>query len=84
MAALARCRTLIQLLRPQTSIIDGGCRSQDVLHSVLYKRVQCARHAFFGEKRQYSSDVKSGDDLIVKYLDGDDSGRPDAVIVHRV
>ncbi|XP_073730107.1 methylglutaconyl-CoA hydratase, mitochondrial isoform X3 [Misgurnus anguillicaudatus] len=74
MAALARCRTLIQLLRPQTSIIDVGCRSQDVLHSVIYKRAQCARHAFFGVKRQYSSDVKSGDDLIVKYLDGDDSG----------
>nr|XP_055065138.1 methylglutaconyl-CoA hydratase, mitochondrial isoform X1 [Misgurnus anguillicaudatus] len=74
MAALARCRTLIQLLRPQTSIIDVGCRSQDVLHSVIYKRAQCARHAFFGVERQYSSDVKSGDDLIVKYLDGDDSG----------
>ncbi|XP_051973691.1 methylglutaconyl-CoA hydratase, mitochondrial isoform X1 [Xyrauchen texanus] len=74
MAAFARCRVLFQLIRPQTSIIDGVSRSQDVLHSLISKRAHCVRHATFVGIRQYSSDVKSGDDLIVRYLDGDDSG----------
>ncbi|XP_057177890.1 methylglutaconyl-CoA hydratase, mitochondrial isoform X2 [Triplophysa rosa] len=74
MAALTRYRAFFQFLRPQMSIMDNGSISQDVLHSLLYNRAQCARHAFSGETRKYSTDVKSGDDLIVKYLDGDDSG----------
>lgn len=77
MAALTRCRAFFQFLRPQMSTVHGGCISQDVLQSLLHNRVQCARHAVFGATRQYSSDVKSGDDLIVKYLDGNDSGRSD-------
>ncbi|XP_056593069.1 methylglutaconyl-CoA hydratase, mitochondrial [Triplophysa dalaica] len=74
MAALTRYRAFFQFLRPQMSVMDSGSISQDVLHSLQYNRAHCARHAFSGETRKYSSDVKSGDDLIVKYLDGDDSG----------
>lgn len=84
MAALVSYRAFFQFLRPQVSIMDGGCISQDVLHSLLCIRTQCARHAFFGETRKYSSDVKSGDDLIVKYLDGDDSGRSNTPTDYRV
>ncbi|XP_048027141.1 methylglutaconyl-CoA hydratase, mitochondrial isoform X2 [Megalobrama amblycephala] len=74
MAALVRCRVLFQSFRCQTSIINGVCRSDNVLHTFLNKRSHCVRPAFNGGVRLYSSDVNSGDDLIVRYLDGDDSG----------
>ncbi|XP_067254478.1 methylglutaconyl-CoA hydratase, mitochondrial isoform X2 [Chanodichthys erythropterus] len=74
MAALVRCRVLFQSFRCQTSIINGVCRSDNVLHTFLNKRSHCVRPAFNGGVRLYSSEVKSGDDLIVRYLDGDDSG----------
>ncbi|XP_016377543.1 methylglutaconyl-CoA hydratase, mitochondrial-like [Sinocyclocheilus rhinocerous] len=67
MAALVKCRALFQPLRSQMNVISGVCRSDSVLHSFLTKR---APHCV----RLYSSDVKSGDDLIVRYLDGEDSG----------
>ncbi|XP_016360426.1 methylglutaconyl-CoA hydratase, mitochondrial [Sinocyclocheilus anshuiensis] len=67
MAALVKCRALFQPLRSQMNVISGVCRSDSALHSFLTKR---APHCV----RLYSSDVKSGDDLIVRYLDGDDSG----------
>lgn len=68
MAALVKCRALLQPVRSQINVISGVCRSDSVLHAFLTKRVpHCVRLA--------SSDVKSGDDLIVRYLDGDDSGR---------
>lgn len=70
MAALVRCRVLFQTVRCQTSIINGVCRSDSVLRSFLTER-----HAFTGGVRPHSSDVKSGDDLIVRHLDGEDSGR---------
>lgn len=69
MAALVRCRVLFQTVRCQTSIINGVCRSDSVLRSFLTER-----HAFTGGVRPHSSDVKSGDDLIVRHLDGEDSG----------
>lgn len=84
MAAFTRYRAFFQFLRPQMSVMDSGSISQDVLHSLQYNRAQCARHAFSGETRKYSSDVKSGDDLVVKYLDGDDSGRSDTIIDFRL
>ncbi|XP_067289610.1 methylglutaconyl-CoA hydratase, mitochondrial [Pseudorasbora parva] len=74
MAALVRCRVLFQPFRCQTSIINGVCRWDSALHTFLTPRAHCARHAFNGGVRLNSSDVKSGDDLIVRYLDGDDSG----------
>ncbi|KAI2660117.1 Methylglutaconyl-CoA hydratase, mitochondrial [Labeo rohita] len=74
MASLVRCRVLVQPFRSQINIISGVFRSDSVLHTFLNKRAHCARHAFNGRVRLYSSDVKSGDDLIVRYLDGDDSG----------
>ncbi|KAL1267043.1 hypothetical protein QQF64_002718, partial [Cirrhinus molitorella] len=74
MASLVRCRVLFQPFRSQINIINGVCRSDSFLHTFLNKRERCARHAFNGGVRLYSSDVKSGDDLIVRYLDGDDSG----------
>lgn len=68
MAALVKCGALFQPFRAQINVISGVSRSDSVLHAVLSKR---APHCV----RLYSSDVKSGDDLIVRYLDGDDSGR---------
>jgi len=86
MAALVKCRVLVQAFRCQTSIINGVCRSDSVLHTFLTERAHCARHVFNGGVRLHSSEVKSGDDLIVRHLDGEDSGRqPDAGIDdHRV
>lgn len=61
--------------------MNGVCRSDNVLHTFLTKRAHCVRHAFNGGVRLYSSDVKSGDDLIVRYLDGDDSGRQQDTVI---
>lgn len=83
MAALVRCRVLFQSFRCQTSIINGVCRSDNVLHTFLNKRSHCVRPAFNGGVRLYSSEVKSGDDLIVRYLDGDDSGRQQDIVIDR-
>ncbi|XP_042587906.1 methylglutaconyl-CoA hydratase, mitochondrial-like [Cyprinus carpio] len=67
MAALVKCRALLLPFRSQISVISGVCRSDSVLRAFLTKRApHCVRLS--------SSDVKSGDDLIVRYLDGDDSG----------
>uniref|UniRef100_A0A671MZG8 AU RNA binding protein/enoyl-CoA hydratase n=1 Tax=Sinocyclocheilus anshuiensis TaxID=1608454 RepID=A0A671MZG8_9TELE len=62
MAALVRCRVLlIQPFRLQANVTSGVRRSDNVLRACR------------GGVRLSSSDVKSGDDLIVRYLDGDDS-----------
>ncbi len=68
MAALVKCRALFQPFRSRINVISGVCRSDSVVHAFLTKS---APHCV----RLYSSDVTSGDDLIVRYLDGDDSGR---------
>lgn len=73
MAVLARCRVLFQAIRSQTNCLDGVCRSQDTVNHALANKVQYVRSTAYGGARQYSSDSK-GDDLIVRYLDGDDSG----------
>ncbi|XDV53748.1 hypothetical protein PO909_022176 [Leuciscus waleckii] len=74
MAALVKCRVLFQTVRCQTRIISGVCRSDSVLQTFLTERAHCARHAFSGGVRQHSSGVQAGDDLIVRHLDGEDSG----------
>lgn len=74
MAAIVRCRALFQLSRSQINISNGVYRSDSVLQTCLPKRLPCVHRAFSGGVRLYSSEVNSGDDLIVRYLDGDDSG----------
>ncbi|KAL2100241.1 hypothetical protein ACEWY4_004635 [Coilia grayii] len=74
MAVLAGCRVLFQAFRSQTNCLDGVCRLQDTVNHALANKVQYVRSTTYGGTRQYSSDPKSGDDLIVRYLDGDDSG----------
>ncbi|XP_076875756.1 methylglutaconyl-CoA hydratase, mitochondrial [Brachyhypopomus gauderio] len=74
MAVLARCRLLFPAFRPPPTHLDGTCRLQDVMQHVLIRRAQHTRLAANGGMRQYSSDAKSGDDLSVRCLDGDDSG----------
>lgn len=75
MAALVRCRVLFQTVRCQASIISGVCRSDSVSQTCLTERARCARHAFSGGVRPHSSGAQAGDDLIVRHLDGEDSGR---------
>lgn len=67
MAALVKCSVLFQPFRSRINLISGVCRSDSVLHAFLTKSAPYW-------VRLYSSDVKSGDDLMVRYLDGDDSG----------
>ncbi|KAJ8392738.1 hypothetical protein AAFF_G00072220 [Aldrovandia affinis] len=78
MAIQAGCRVLSQAFRPLVSSLDGACRLQGkarCLHNVLQtNELQCVRPGAYGASRHYSSDAKSGDDLCVRYLDGDDSG----------
>ncbi|XP_035247639.1 methylglutaconyl-CoA hydratase, mitochondrial [Anguilla anguilla] len=78
MAIFAGYRVLSQAFRPLASSLDGSCRSLEqarCLHHVLQTNErQCARPGTHGARRQYSSDAKSGDDLCVRYLDGEDSG----------
>ncbi|KAK1800548.1 hypothetical protein P4O66_005764 [Electrophorus voltai] len=74
MAVLVGCRVLFHAFRPPMTNLDGVCRLQDVMQHVLVRRTQHARLASNSVMRQYSSDAKSGDDLSVRYLDGDDSG----------
>ncbi|XP_062410127.1 methylglutaconyl-CoA hydratase, mitochondrial [Sardina pilchardus] len=74
MAVLAGCRVISQAFRSQTNSLDGVCRLQDAVNHVFGNKIQYVRSAAHGGVRQYSSDSKSGDDLIVRYLDGDDSG----------
>lgn len=68
MAALVKCRALSQSFRAQVHVISGVCGADSVLHAVLPKRApRCVR--------LHSSEVKSGDELVVRHLDGADSGR---------
>ncbi|KAI4899109.1 hypothetical protein NFI96_034702 [Prochilodus magdalenae] len=62
MALLARCRVFSQAFRGQTATLDGVCTLPDVM-----QRAVCSM-------RRYSSDSKAGEELTVRYLDGDDSG----------
>lgn len=75
MAVLAGCRVLFQAFRSQSNSLDGVCRLHDAVNHAVGNKIQYVRSAAHGGIRQYSSDSKSGDDLIVRYLDGDDSGR---------
>ncbi|KAL6472886.1 hypothetical protein MHYP_G00190740 [Metynnis hypsauchen] len=62
MALLAGCRVFSQAFRGQTANLDGVCTLQDVM-----QRAVCSL-------RRYSSESKAGEELTVRYLDGDDSG----------
>uniref|UniRef100_W5KWN5 AU RNA binding protein/enoyl-CoA hydratase n=1 Tax=Astyanax mexicanus TaxID=7994 RepID=W5KWN5_ASTMX len=62
MALLVRCRVFSQAFRGQTAALDGACP----LVGVLHRSAGCSR--------RYSSDAKAGEELSVRYLDGDDSG----------
>lgn len=75
MAVLAGCRVLFQGFRSQANSFDGVCRLHDAVNHAVGNKIQYVRLATHGGIRQYSSDSKSGDDLIVRYLDGDDAGR---------
>ncbi|KAJ8261516.1 hypothetical protein COCON_G00172390 [Conger conger] len=77
MAIFAGYRVLSQAFRPLASSLDGSCRSLEqagCLYRVLQSGRQYVRPGACGARRQYSSDAKSGDDLCVRYLDGEDSG----------
>ncbi|KAI1905155.1 hypothetical protein AGOR_G00013230 [Albula goreensis] len=78
MAIFAGYRVLSQAFRPLSSSLDRACRLQEqarCLHHVLQtNQLQCVRPGTNSARRHYSSDAKSGDDLCVRYLDGDDSG----------
>lgn len=62
MALLVRCRVFSQALRGQTATLDGVCSLPEVLHRTA------------GCTKRYSSDAKAGEELSVRYLDGEDSG----------
>lgn len=74
MALLVGSRVVFQTLRPQTlTSLDYFCRFQDVmLRAAAGSSGGRARRAANGGLRQFSSDAN---DLSVRYLDGDDSGR---------
>ena len=74
MAVLAGCRIFSQAFRSQTNSLDGVGRLQDAVNHALANKIQYVRSAAHGGTRHYSSDSKSGDDLIVRYLDDEDSG----------
>ncbi|TRY71377.1 hypothetical protein DNTS_033206 [Danionella cerebrum] len=74
MAAVARGRLLFQLSRSKTQLITSVCRASGGLLKCPTNKTQCVRLFHPGSVRMYSSDVKSGEDLIVRYLDGEDSG----------
>lgn len=78
MAIFAGYRVISQAFRPLAASLDGSCRSLEqarCLHRVLQTNErQYVRPGTYGARRQYSSDAKSGDDLCVRYLDGEDSG----------
>ncbi|KAJ8338714.1 hypothetical protein SKAU_G00355000 [Synaphobranchus kaupii] len=80
MAIFAGYRVLPQVFRPLASSLHGSCRflqqaNVRCLHHVLQTNErQYVRLGTHGASRHYSSDAKSGDDLCVRYLDGEDSG----------
>ncbi|KAJ8287282.1 hypothetical protein GJAV_G00049760 [Gymnothorax javanicus] len=78
MAMSAGFRVISQAFRPLASSLDGSSRLLEqarCLHHVLRtSERQSVRPGTYGAHRQYSSDAKLGDDLCVRYLDGEDSG----------
>lgn len=81
MALLVGSRVVFQTLRPQTSTtLDYFCRFQGVMHRAAAGSGGLACGAANGGLRQFSSDAN---DLSVKYLDGDDSGRRQLAIRSR-
>lgn len=73
MALLVGSRVVFQTLRPQTSTTrDYICRFQDVMQRAAAGSAGRACWAAHGGLRRFSSDAN---DLSVRYLDGDDSGR---------
>ncbi|XP_030624363.1 methylglutaconyl-CoA hydratase, mitochondrial isoform X1 [Chanos chanos] len=74
MAVLVGCRVFFQAFRPRTANLEGARRLHDFIPHARTKKLQHVRPTANGGIRQYSSDFKSGDDLSVRYLDGEDSG----------
>ena len=77
MAVLAGCRVYLQSFRTKMGKLEGVYKLNEhskSLHHVASNKLVYCRPARNGASRHSSSDAKSGEDLSVRYLDGEDSG----------